>query len=181
MYPAARWDGGREVSDWFVAAYGDGWERFRFVEDACDLVARLVGLLIGFVLHFSVRLGRYDGLPFGLLEEFEHPFVGVDALVCDLCVGFQLRQQNGGTVQLADLIIGELKAERVAERINGGVNLGAQPGSGSSDGLRLVPLRTPALRSWARTSVESIMAYSLSASLAKCSKTVLQTSRTPIG
>jgi hypothetical protein len=39
-----------------------------------------------------------------------------------------------------------MKAGRVAERIDGGENLGAQPAFAASDGLRLAPfLRAPAL------------------------------------
>jgi len=57
------------------------------------------------------------------------------------------------------------------------VNLGAQPTLAATDGRLFVPfLRAPALCRWARTMVESIIAYSLSASLARWSKTRFHTS-----
>jgi hypothetical protein len=71
-----------------------------------------------------------------------------------------------------------MKADRVAERIDGGMNLGAQPALAGADGCEQpFFLRAPARCWWARTMVESIMAYSLSASLARCSKISFKTPR----
>src|SRR5215211_7419487 len=62
-----------------------------------------------------------------------------------------------------------MEAGRVAERIHQRVDLRGRPALAAADGLILTPfLRAPALCWWARTIVESIMAYSLSASAARC-------------
>src|SRR3954462_6078152 len=63
-----------------------------------------------------------------------------------------------------------------AMAVSGGVDFGAQPSARASDGLILTPfLRAPALCWWARTMVESIIAYSLSASSDRWLKTLSQT------
>ncbi len=159
---------GEEVSGCFVVACGDAAEEFEFGEEVLDQVPCFVEFFVVFALDLSVCLGRDDGLFSGLSEGFEHPLVGVEALVGDDRVGFELRQQHIGSIQIAGLTFGEVEAERVAERVHGGVNLGAQAALAASDGLAEAPfLRAPALCWWARTMVESIMAYSLSASLAR--------------
>ena len=137
---------GEEVSRCFVVPGGDGAEQLEFGEEVFDEVARFVEFLVVLALNFSVRFGRNDGLFSSLLQEFQDPFVGVEALVGDHRFGFELRQQHVSSVQFAGLSFGEMKAYRVAERIHSGVNLGAQPALAASDGLRFAPfLRAPAL------------------------------------
>jgi hypothetical protein len=70
-----------------------------------------------------------------LLQGLEHPLVGVEALVGDHRVGFQLRQQDICPVQLTGLTVGEMEPKRVAERIDRGVDLGAQSPFAATDGL----------------------------------------------
>jgi hypothetical protein len=66
----------------------------------------------------------------------------------------------------------EGEAGRVAERVDQGLDLRAQAAAAAPDRLVATPfLIAPALCWWARTIVLSIMAYSSSASLAKCRKT----------
>ena len=138
--------GSEEVSGCFVVACGDATEEFEFGEEVLDQVACFVEFLVVFALYFSVCLGRDDSLFSGLLQGFEYPLVGVEALVGDHRIGFELRQQHIGPVQFAGLAFGEIKAERVAERIDSGVDLGAQAALAASDGLRTAPfLRAPAL------------------------------------
>ena len=127
--------GSEEVSGGFVVACGDASEEFEFGEEVLDQVPRLVEFLVVFALHLSVRFRWNDGLFSSLLQRFEYPFVGVEALVGDHCVGLQLRQQYVCSVQLTGLALGEMKAERIAQRIDGGVDLGAQPAFAATDGL----------------------------------------------
>ena len=139
-------DGCEEVSGGFVVARCDTSEQLEFGEEVFNQVACFVEFLVVFALHFSVGLGWDDSLFSSLLQGFEHPFVGVEALVGDHRIGFQSRQQHIGPVQFAGLAFGEVKANRVAERIDGGVNFSAQPAFAASDGLRFAPfLRAPAL------------------------------------
>ena len=137
---------GEEVSGGFVVACGDASEELEFCEEVFNQVARFVEFLVVVALHLSVRLGRDDRLFSGLLQGFEHPFVGLEALVADDRFGFELRQQYIGPAQFAGLTLGKMKANRVAEGIDGGVNFGAQAAFAASDGVRFAPLlRAPAL------------------------------------
>ena len=76
-----------------------------------------------------------------------------------------------GTFEVVRLPGREGEPGRVAERVDGGVDLGAQAAAAAPDRLVATPFLTaPALCWWARTTVLSIIAYSLSASPAKCRK-----------
>ena len=67
---------------------------------------------------------------------------------------------------------GEMKPGRITQRITGGVDFLGQAPLAASDGfLRVVPPFASALCWWARTMVESIIAYSLSESSARRSNT----------
>lgn len=72
----------------------------------------------------------------------------------------------------------QMKPYSIAESIDQGMNLGIQSTFAATNGFaRCIPPLAPALCWWARTIVESIMAYSLSASLANCSNTRCHTPR----
>jgi len=124
-----------EVPGGFVVAGGDTSEEFEFGEEVFNQVAGFVEFFIVFPLHLSVRFWRDDGLFTSLLQGFEHRLVGVEALVGDHCVGFQLRQQGICSVQITGLAFGEMEAKRVAERIDRGVDLGAQSAFAAADGF----------------------------------------------
>src|SRR4051812_36222668 len=112
----------------------------------------------------------------GFSERLEHALVRIERFVGNERLGFKLWEQGIGSGQIMLLTPGEMKAGRIAERIDGGVDFRAQPSARASDGLILTPfLRAPALCWWARTMVESIIAYSLSASSDRCLKTFSQT------
>jgi len=81
-----------------------------------------------------------------LLPGDQDPLVGVEALVGEQNVSVQLRQQCIGPFQIAGLSAGEMKSNRIAEGVDGGVNLGAQPALAASDGLFAAPFfSAPAL------------------------------------
>lgn len=62
----------------------------------------------------------------------------------------------------------EMKPGWITQRVTGGVDFRGQATLAASDSfLRLVPPFAPALCWWARTMVESIIAYSLSGSSAR--------------
>jgi hypothetical protein len=74
-----------------------------------------------------------------------------------------------GPLQVVCLAAGQEEADRVAQRVDQGVDLGAQSAARASDRLVLIGFFwAPALCWWARTMVLSIIAYSLSASAARC-------------
>jgi len=138
--------GSEEVFSCFVVASGDATEELELGEEVLDQVSSFVEFLVIFSLHFSIGFRRNDGLFSGLFQRFEHPFIGIEALVGNHGSGFQQRQQRIGSIQFASLAFGEMKADRVAERIDGGMNLGAPSALAGADGLRTAPfLRAPAL------------------------------------
>ena len=74
-----------------------------------------------------------------------------------------------GPDQVVCLASGQEEADWVAQCIDQGVYLGAQSTARSPDRLVLAGFfSAPALCWWARTMVLSIIAYSLSASAARC-------------
>src|SRR3984885_451722 len=67
---------------------------------------------------------------------------------------------------------GQKEGEWIAKGVNQGVDFGAQPAVAGPDRLVLASFFwAPALCWWARTMVLSIIAYSLSASAARCRNT----------
>src|SRR4029453_6918447 len=112
----------------------------------------------------------------GLGERLEHAPVRIERLVGDERLRLPPPHQGIGSSQIVLLTASEMKAGRIAKRIDGGVDFGAQPSARASDGLIFTPfLRAPALCWWARTLVEAIIAYSLSASSDRWLKTFSQT------
>lgn len=98
--------------------------------------------------------------------------MGVVSLVCDDGLRGRVLEQNISAPEVMGLSWREKKACRVAQCIDRGMDLGPQPASAASEGLFVwIPPFAPALCWWARTMVASIMAYSLSASLARASNT----------
>ena len=73
------------------------------------------------------------------------------------------------SLQVVRLAAGQEEANRVAQRVDQGMDLGAQSAARAPDRLVLTSFFwAPALCGWARTMVLSIIAYSLSASAARC-------------
>ena len=98
--------------------------------------------------------------------------MGIVGLVCNDGQRGGVLEQDIGSLEVMRLPGGEKKACRVAQRIDRGMDLGAQAASAASEGLFVwIPPFAPALCWWARTMVASIIAYSLSASCAKVSNT----------
>src|SRR5215210_3118397 len=71
----------------------------------------------------------------GLGQRLEHPLVGIERFVGNERLGLKLRQQGIRSGQIMLLTAGEMKAGRIAERIDGGVDLGGQPALAAPDRL----------------------------------------------
>jgi hypothetical protein len=98
-------------------------------------MASLVKLIVLFALHHAVGLRWNHGNFTRLLPRDQDALVGVEALVGEQNISVQLRQQYIGPFQIAGLSAGEMKSNGIAERVDGGVNLGAQPALAAPDGL----------------------------------------------
>ena len=104
-----------------------------FAEEILDEVARFVKLFVVVPLVFAIGFGRNDGAFAGFFERLDDPFVGIEAFVGDHDVGRDLRQQDVGTVEIAGLSGREREAGRIAQRIDRGIDLGAQSAFAAAD------------------------------------------------
>src|SRR3954468_15290684 len=167
---------GQETLRGLVVASGNGPELLELGKEVLDEVARLVEAFVEGARRLA-GCARWDHRRLaGFSERLERALVRIERFVGNERLGFKLWEQGIGSGQIMLLTAGEMKAGRMAERIDGGVNFGAQPSARAPDGLILTAfLRAPALCWWARTMVESIIAYSLSASSDRWLKTLSQT------
>jgi hypothetical protein len=95
----------------------------------------------------AARHGRdYRGFSGGE-ERLDHPRVGIIGLVGQQGVGLHFGQEGVGALQIMSLAGRQQKPQRVAQRIDEGMDLGAQSAPAEPDGF-VVPrlfLRAPAL------------------------------------
>jgi hypothetical protein len=165
-------DRGEEVAGGLIVAGCDGAELLELGEEVLDQVARLIEVPIEGSRRAAVASRRDDHGLAGRREGLDDPLVSVERLVGDQRVGLHVRQEVISADQIMRLAAAQMEAERVAQCIDQGMDLGAQATTRPPDRLVLAGFFwAPALGWWARTMVLSIMAYSLSASLARCSKT----------
>ena len=130
-------NGGEEVSCGLVVAGGDAAELLELGEEVLDQVPCFVEVAIVIPAHLAVGLwGDHDGLAGGGQRD-DHPCIGVESLVGDQRIGLHRRQQMVGARQIVCLAAGQEEAQRIAQGIDQGVNLGAQPSPGAADGLVL--------------------------------------------
>ncbi len=87
-----------------------------------------------------------DGGLAGGGERLENAFVGIEAFVGDQQVGLHTGQQVIGPGEIVRLASGQQEPERVAESVDQGVDLGAQPAARAPERLvRAVFFLAPAL------------------------------------
>jgi hypothetical protein len=85
----------------------------------------------------SVGPGRdHGGLADGR-QRFKHPRIGVERLVGDQRIGLQRGQQVVRSLQVVCVSAGQEEAERVAQCIDQGMDLGAQPAARAANRLVL--------------------------------------------
>ena len=136
----------------------------------------LVEVAVIFARLFVRYPGRNDHCFAIVQERLDQPGLGIVGLVGNDSLCGCVLEQDIGSLEIMGLPWREKKACRVAQRIDRGMDLGAQAAPAASDCLLFwIPPFAPALCWWARTMVESIIAYSLSASCAKASNMRCQT------
>ena len=169
-------DGPQEVASGFVVARSNGPVLLQACEEVLDQMPSLVEVSVIFARLFVRYPGRNDHC-FALVQErLDQPGLGIVGLVGNNSLRGCVLEQDICSLEIMGLPWREKKACRVAQRIDRGMDLGAQAASAASEGLFVwIPPFAPALCWWARTMVASIMAYSLSASCAKASNTRCQT------
>ena len=139
-------DGCQKVGGALVVAGGDGAVLFELGEEVLDQVARLVEVPVIRPEVLAVGLGRDHRRLAGLCEWFDHPRLGIKRLVGDQHARGEVRQQGIGSLQVGRLPRRERAAGRVAERVDRGVDLGAQATPAAPDGfIAAVFLAAPVL------------------------------------
>jgi hypothetical protein len=128
---------GQEASGGLVIAGGDGPELLELGEEVLD---QMPGLVEVFVKGARCLAGipRWDDHRLaGLGQRREHALVGIERLVGNEGVRFQPGQKSIRSGQVVLLTAREMEADRIAERIHQGVDLGGQPALAAADGLIL--------------------------------------------
>ena len=139
-------DRGQEVAGALVVAGGDSPVLLELGEKVLDQVAGLVEFLIVRAGVLAVGLGWDDGDLAGPRERSEHALLGVERLVRDQRVGLDRGEQGVRPLEVVRLPGREREAGRVAQRVDRGMDLGAQAAFASADRLgRAVPPSAPAL------------------------------------
>ena len=128
---------GQEASCGLVVAGGNGPELLELGEEVLDQMPGLVEVLVEGARCLAGLARGDDGRLAGFSERLEHALVGIERLVGDERLGLKLWEQGIGSGQIVRLTAGEMKAGRIAERIDGGVDLGGQPALAAADGLIL--------------------------------------------
>jgi len=131
---------GEEIPRGLIVARrdGDGAELFEFAEEILDLVARLVERLIELAGRCSVLLRRDDGGFSGSGQRLEDAIVGILGFVGDQDLGGHLRQQRIGAGEIMGLSRGQQEAQRIAERVDQGMDFGAQSALATADRFIIV-------------------------------------------
>jgi len=139
-------DRGEEVDGGLVVSSCDGTEALEATVEVLDEVARLVGLLVERAGLSAVALWRDDaGLASGL-ERLDDAPVGIEGFVSQQSIGFHVRQQGVGALQIMGLTRSQEEADGIAQGIDQGMDLGAQPAFAAADRLiRAVFFLAPAL------------------------------------
>ena len=128
-------DGGEKISGGFVVACGDGSKLLEFAKEIFDQAAGLIEVFVVRARLFAVGLCWDDWFYFGLAQGLDHPFVGVISLVGEQHVGLKPRQERVGALEIMGLSGREMKAGRIAQRVDRGVDFRAQSAFAAADRL----------------------------------------------
>lgn len=162
-------DSCQEVACGFVVAGCDGSVLLEPDEEILDQMPFFVDMPVKLPRRLPVGPGRDDGRFSSLGERLDHALVSIECLVGDQRIGLHIGQQSVGTDQIMGLAARQMEADRVSKGVDQRVDLRAQSTAGPPDRLVFAGFfLAPALCWWARTMVLSIIAYSLSASSARC-------------
>jgi hypothetical protein len=138
-------DGSEEVPGELVIAGCDSSEVFEGIEEAFDQVALAIEGEVARPLDYAIGLGRDDRLDPPLLKGQDQA-VGVIGLVGEEGLRLDVFQERLGLAEIRGLAWGQGEGDRIAQRIDEGVDFGGQSASGASDGLvGAVFFRAPAL------------------------------------
>jgi hypothetical protein len=139
-------DGGEEVSGELVIAGSDGAVLLELAEEIFDEMAGLVEVCVVSAAACPIALGWDDRGLAGGNERIENPGIGIEGIVGDQGLGGEMRQESVRSFQIVRLPCGQQELDWVAERVDQGVDLGAQSAFAGADRLVLAAfLGAPAL------------------------------------
>src|SRR6202034_1858219 len=127
-----------EVGEQLVVAGGGAAELLELVEEALNDVALLVELGVIGTLECAVPLGRNDRLA-AAFSDLGAQMIGVVALVGDCNVGGEAFNQRGREAVVIAWAGRADEPHRIAKRIAGGVDFGAQAAAGATKALGIRP------------------------------------------
>ncbi len=128
-------DCAEEIPGGLVVARGDCAELFESAVEVLDQMARFVGVLVISALDFSVALGwDHRGFSCGA-QRLDHPLVSIKGFVGEQGIGRHLRQKGVGALQIVGLARGQKERQRIAQRVDQSMDLGAQPALAAADRL----------------------------------------------
>src|SRR4051812_41204996 len=124
-----------EVPCGLIITCGDRTELLEFGEEVLDQMPCRIHVAIEFSGLLPVCLRRDDrGLSRG--DEWpDHPLVAVEGFIVEQHARLHVRQQFVSPNQIVDLATGQMEANRIAESVNQGMDLGAQSAARSPDRL----------------------------------------------
>src|SRR5579862_960144 len=128
-------DCGEEISGRFVIAGRDSAKLFELAEEIFDEVARHVAFPVEGTHGLARTLWRNDRGYACCKQGLDNALVCIEGFVGQHGVGFHLRQQLVRAFQIVRLPTGEEEGNRVAQRVNQSVYLGAQSASAAAYGL----------------------------------------------
>ena len=132
-------DGAEEVLGRLVVTRGDGTILFEASEEVLDQVPRLVDVAVVGTLHLAGRVGGNHDLLARPQQRFDDPLARIVGTIGNERFGLRVHQQGVSALLVVDLARREMEPGGVAQRIDRGMDLGAQPAPAASDGLRRPP------------------------------------------
>ncbi len=147
---------------------------FELVEEAFDEVALLVDVPVVIVVAGSGPIEGDDGLGALGLDGLAE-VIGIVGLVGQDVACPQTVDERPGLGDVVAFAAGEEEAHRVAERVDGDMELAGQPAPAAANGAIFRPPFLPVACWCARTMVESMIRYSKSGSSANASNSRHQT------
>src|SRR5271163_527282 len=99
---------------------------------------------------FAIGTGGNDRRLSGQLQRFDHPFIGIEGLVCYYDVSVDAGKQQIGAVEIMCIAGSESESGWIAERIDGCIDFGGQTTFAAPDRFVTPFFGAPALCWWAR-------------------------------
>ena len=128
-------DCGEEVSGGLIVAGGNCSVLFELAIEVFHEMAGFVHFLVVGALDLSIALRRDHGSFSCRKQGLDDTQIGIESLVCQQDIGLHSRQQRVGAFQIVGLPCGEQERQRIAQRIDKRMNLGAQAAFAAPDRL----------------------------------------------